>query len=134
MLFILEKGEDKLSEIEQAITELWGKSDKKVVVSVELEKKIRSTGANSQNHHLNGHIQQICEVTGNDFNDIKNYVKMQSLKRGYPVKFANGAPRLSFKGDPIPISESDSSSVECGYLIEEVHILASELGIELREN
>lgn len=134
MLFILEKGEYKLSEIEQAITELWEKSDKKVVVSVEFEKKSRSTGSNSQNHHLNGHIQQICEDTGNDFNDVKNYVKMQSLKRGYPVKFAKGAPRLSFKGDPIPISEGDSSSVECGYLIEEVHILASELGIELREN
>ena len=33
--------------------------------------KPRTTGKGSQNHHLNGHIVQICNYTGNDYETIK---------------------------------------------------------------
>ena len=35
-----------------------------VLVTFQPPKHPRTTGAESQNHHLNGHLMQICSVTG----------------------------------------------------------------------
>ena len=49
--------------------------------------KPRTTGKGSQNHHLNGHIMQICNVTGNDYETIKYCIKMTAAEQyGYPVQ------------------------------------------------
>ena len=54
--------------------------NKQIHVLIEPEKRRRSTGYKSQNHHLNGHIQQIAMSTGQPFEDIKKYVKqMQAI-------------------------------------------------------
>ena len=37
--------------------------------------KPRTTGDKSQNHHINGHIQQLCVQTGMDFDILKYYLK-----------------------------------------------------------
>lgn len=94
-------------------------------VKLSRPRRPRTTGWHSQSHHLNGHIQQICVETGNDFDAVKSVVKMRAISRGYPFH--------TFQGIAIPQSEAQSSVEECALLIDEVHQLAAELGISLRE-
>ncbi len=86
----------------------------------------RSTGEGSQNHHVNGHIQTIARETGNDFDTVKAWVKMEAVGQGYPFK--------TFRGAVVPQSEALSSVAECGILIDVTHRLAAELNIKLVEN
>lgn len=86
----------------------------------------RSTGPKSQNHHLNGHIMQICEFTGNDYETIKYCVKMIAVEQlGYPF--------TTVAGHVFPKRERDCNMEECAKLIEASHILAAQIGIILRE-
>lgn len=43
--------------------------------------KPRSTGKESQNAHIWGHIQQIAQETGNDVQDIEDYIKQKATRR-----------------------------------------------------
>ena len=87
----------------------------------------RTTGEKSQNHHLNGHVQQIAMETGAGFDDIKSYIKREAVAMGYPfVTLANG--------DILPKSEADSDTAECALLIESAHVVAADNGIILRED
>lgn len=89
-------------------------------------KKPRTTGEGSQNHHLNGHIMQICQETGNSYKIVKDGVKMTAVQYlGYPYK--------TIGRQIVPMPESESSTEECAKLIEAAHILAGELGIVLKE-
>lgn len=88
--------------------------------------KPRTTGKGSQNHHLNGHIMQICNVTGNDYETIKYCIKMIAAEQfGYPTE--------TVAGHVVPKRESDCDTSECAMLIEASHYLAAQLGIILRE-
>jgi hypothetical protein len=98
----------------------------KIHIVIEPERKKRTTGKKSQNKHLNGHIQTICEYTGEDFRIIKDYVKELALKRGYPQK-------QDIFGNFHPISETECDTVECGMLIEAVHEMADFMDIPLVE-
>jgi hypothetical protein len=95
----------------------------------------RSTGPFSQGHHLNGHVSQIANATGQDFEAVKLYVKRMAIARGLRLKMkADGSPVYSIvDGEPVPISEADMTVEECGWCIEETHILAAELNVALRE-
>jgi len=106
-----------------------------LTVTVEKPRKSRTTGPRSQNTHFNGHIQQICMETGNEFDDVKMYIKRMAFKRGLPIKTRpDGSPVYSLvDGLPLPISEKEMSTIECGYCIDETHALAAEYGIELWE-
>ena len=97
-------------------------------LSVKLSKprKPRTTGYRSQNHHLNGHIQQIAAFTGDSFDDVKRHVKREAIAADYPTH------TTSF-GDVEPMSESDASTAECAILIETAHRIASEFDIKLKE-
>ena len=99
-------------------------------------RKKRTTGPWSQNHRLNGHCAQIAQETGQDFDTVKLYCKRAAIKRGLPLKIGpNGDPVYSIlDGEPVPISESEMDTIQCGWVIEEVNILAAELGIILRED
>ena len=90
------------------------------------EKPRRSTGWKSQNHQINGHVQQICEETGNDFHTVKNWCKEEAISEGYPFD--------TFKEKVIPWSESRLDTVQAGILIEVIHRLAAELIIILKED
>lgn len=109
-----------------------------LVVTVTIEKPFRprTTGYKSQNHALNGYIQQICMDTGQDFGTTKNYIKQMAIGMGYPRKtrrLPNGCVEdvMDWFGNPIGISESDASVQDCSLLIECAVQLASELGIRL---
>ena len=96
-----------------------------LIVKIAPPRKLRTTGERSQNHHLNGHIQQICIETGNDFAAVKAVIKQMAVSMGYPFR--------TFRGMVIPYSEAEASVQECAILIEAVHRLAAELGINLKE-
>lgn len=97
-----------------------------VLVTMQPPKKPRTTGEGSQNHHLNGHIIQICNETGNSYDVIKYCVKMIAVEQmGYPYKL--------IAGHIVPQPESESSTDECALLIEAAHVLAAQLEIILQE-
>ena len=97
-----------------------------VLVTLQPPKKPRTTGKESQNHHLNGHIMQICNETGNSYDVIKYCVKMIAVEQmGYPHK--------TIAGHIVPQPESECSTDECALLIEAAHILAAQLSIILQE-
>ena len=96
-----------------------------LTIKIAPPRKLRSTGERSQNHHLNGHIQQICVETGNDFAAVKAVVKQMAVSMGYPFR--------TFRGMVVPYSKAEASVQECAILIEAVHMLAAELGINLKE-
>ena len=97
-----------------------------VLVTFQLPKKPRTTGPASQSHHLNGHIMQICEETGNDYDTVKDVIKMIAVENmGYPYK--------TIAGRIVPQRERECSTTECALLIEAAHVLAAELEIVLRE-
>lgn len=114
---------DTVTKLYRAILE---KSPDELQVTIEPVKRKRSTGYASQNHRLNGFIQQICEATGNDFDMIKMVVKYRAIDRGYPFITLD-------TGDRYPQSESDASVEECAILIQAVEQLAAEEGIALVE-
>ena len=97
-----------------------------VLVTMQPPKRPRTTGKDSQNHHLNGHIMQICAETENDYDAVKDAVKMLAVSTmGYPYK--------TIGGQIVPQRERDASVDECALLIEAAHILAADLGIILQE-
>lgn len=106
-----------------------------VSVTIGPIRKHRSTGPNSANAHFNGHVQQIAMQTGNTFEDVKLYVKRQAFAQGLPfLRRADGSVVVSLvDGQPLPISESDMDGIQCGWCIDQCHILAGELGIALVE-
>jgi hypothetical protein len=88
--------------------------------------KPRTTGEGSQSHHINGHVQQIANETGNSFDDVKLAAKHEAITRGYPFR--------TISGQVIPHSESEIDTVAAGHLIETLHQIAAELDIRLRED
>lgn len=96
-----------------------------VLVTIQPPRKPRTTGEGSQNHLLNGIIVQICEETGNDYDSVKDAVKMIAVEQfAYPYKTIGG--RI------IPQRERECSVEECSKLIEAAQMLAADLGIIVR--
>jgi len=88
--------------------------------------KARTTGLKSQNHHANGHVQQLCIQTGWEFEVMKYYTKKLAIKMDYPFDTAPD-------GAVIPWSETRIDVEQCGYWIETLHQFAAENGYWLRE-
>ena len=71
-----------------------------VLVTLQPPKKPRTTGENSQNHHLNGHIMQICNETQNSYNAVKDENKrIATEEMGYPYEEINGQIHPKGKGE-----------------------------------
>ena len=87
----------------------------------------RSTGQNSQNNLIWRLITIIANETGNELEDVEAAVKERALRRGYPFR------QNRITGRPVPASMASINTVEAGYLIDELHQLAAELGIALEE-
>ena len=97
-----------------------------VLVTLQPPKRPRTTGKESQNAHLNGHVMQICNETGNDYDSVKDAVKMIAVENmGYPYK--------TIGGQIVPQRERECSVEDCAKLIEAAHVLAVDLGIILQE-
>jgi hypothetical protein len=97
-------------------------------VRVQLSKpsRPRTTGIGSQNHHINGHVQQIAVETGNDFDMVKMAAKQAALGMGYPFK--------TIAGQVVPYSETELDTEQAAVLIEALHVIAAELDIRLKED
>lgn len=89
--------------------------------------KPRTTQVGGQNRHIWGHMQQIAEETGNDISDVEDYIKQRATRRGYPVH------ENTLNGEIKADSMKGINTVEANYLIDELHLLASELNIVLDE-
>ena len=101
------------------------KNNDYVLVTMQPPKRPRTTGKDSQNHLLNGIIVQICEETGNDYDSVKDAVKMIAVEQlAYPYK--------TIGGKIIPQRERECSIEECSKLIEAAQMLAADLGIIVR--
>ena len=105
--------------VEKAKTDFWN-------VKISRPKCPRTVGYKSQNHHINGHVQQICIETGNTFSAVKERMKELAIGMGYPVETLPD-------GSVEPISESEIDTVQAGYLIDTIHIFCAEYGIRLIE-
>jgi hypothetical protein len=120
------------------VKEIFALADKRdngyVTIKISNVHRPRSTGYGSQNHHLNGHIQQLAEYTGNHFEVVKLEVKNRAIGMGYPMLVIDGKVQMDIHGRPMGISESEASVEECSILIEACHELAAnELGFTLKE-
>lgn len=89
--------------------------------------KSRTTGKGSQNSKIWAMIQEIAQATGNDIEDVEDYIKDKATARGYPFKVnkINGAMK--------PESMTKINTVDASLLIDELYKLAAELGITLEE-
>lgn len=124
--FLVPENEGAKERLREVLGECKEKNNGYVLCSFSSPKRPRSLGMGSQNHHLNGHIMQICQETGNDYETIKAMVKIIVVeKMGYPFE--------TFHSQIIPKRERDCNTEECAMLIEAAHILAAENEITLRE-
>ena len=112
--------------IKRELTKCREKNNDYVLVTMQPPKRPRTTGEDSQNHHLNGHIMQICNETGNDYDAVKQAMKMIAVEN-------MGFPYRTIAGHILPQRERDCSTDECAKLIEAAHLLAAELSIILQE-
>ena len=114
-----------IANIKHELRKCRDKHNDYVLVTMQPPKRPRTTGENSQNHLLNGIIVQICEETGNDYDSVKDAVKMIAVEQlAYPYK--------TIGGKIIPQRERDCSIEECSKLIEAAQMLAADLGIIVR--
>jgi len=97
-----------------------------VYVKLGYPKKPRTTGKYSQSAHFNGHVQQIAQYTGDSFDEVKMHLKREAISMGYPC-------HTDSFGNVTPESEANASTVECSYLIDTAHRVASFLSIVLKE-
>ena len=117
-----------MSDYRREFSAHWNKH-KTAVHTFEFKKwyRKRTTGRDSQNHHINGHIQQICQQTGNSFSAVKERMKVLAIDRGYPIETLPD-------GSVMPKSEAEINTIEAGYLIDSIHQFADEWKIKLTEN
>jgi len=94
-------------------------------ISIKAYRKPRTTGPKSQNSHAWGHIQQIAEYTGHEVTEVEMWAKIRAVKRGYPFDTMGGVV--------VPWSQSRLDSGQCAHLIDELHQIADELDLILRE-
>jgi hypothetical protein len=80
-------------------------------------------------------VQQIAQETGNDFEDVKLYLKRRAMSMGYPMLMdEKGEVTCSLvDGEPLPQHEREATSEEAALLIDAAHMLAAELEIVLTE-
>jgi hypothetical protein len=101
--------------------------DKGVVkITVQNVQKPRSVGPGSQSAHFNGHVRQIAHFTGDDFEHLKYQIKFEAITKGWPYHYNS-------KGEQVPESESEVSTQEISFGIEQCHESAAFLGIRLVE-
>jgi hypothetical protein len=115
-------------EIKQQILHLLEGAKEKYngYLKVDLQKpyKSRTTGEGSQNNLFYLLVTEICKETGNDIEDVKDYLKERACaRRSYPYVINNMTGRIR------PYSTTKVDTVQMAGLIEEALQLCAELGI-----
>jgi len=105
------------------------------IVEIKTPHRPRTTGKHSQCNCLHGWISFFCIETGNDFHQVKMYIKKKAISRGYPPMLnEKGEMIYDLYGDVLPMSEADASVEQEILLIEEMQQLADEYNIRLPES
>ena len=90
--------------------------------------------SDGQRKCFNGWIQFFCNETGNDFHQVKMYLKKKAISRGYPFQTDDaGRTMYDIYGDVMPQSEALATVDQEKLLIEEMQQLADEYNIRLPE-
>jgi hypothetical protein len=84
-------------------------------------RKPRTTGENSQNNLAWKLCTEIARALGIELYEVEYIAKVRAIKRGYPVVMTLGIP--------VPKSQANIDTVECGHLIDEYYMIAAENGI-----
>lgn len=113
------------------ITAMEKKTNGYYLVKIAKPQRPRSDG---QRKCFNGWIQFFCNETGNDFHQVKMYLKKKAISRGYPIMKDNtGRIQYDIYGDIMPQSEALATVDQEKLLIEEMCQLADEYNIRLPE-
>lgn len=70
-------------------------------------------------------ITEISKETGNDLHDVEEAAKERAIRRGYPYH------QNKITGQIKPVSMTEISTVEAGYLIDELYRIAAEYGVNV---
>ena len=116
------------SSVKAELLHLWegAKENYNGYLAVDLKKpyKSRTTGKGSQNNLFYALVTEICKETGNDIEDIKDYLKEKACaRRSYPYEVNKMTGRIR------PYSTTKVDTVQMAGLIEEAYQLCAELGI-----
>ena len=116
------------SSVKTELLHLWegAKENYNGYLAVDLKKpyKSRTTGKGSQNNLFYALVTEICKETGNDIEDIKDYLKEKACaRRSYPYEVNKMTGRIR------PYSMTKVDTVQMAGLIEEAYQLCAELGI-----
>jgi len=97
-------------------------------IRLDLPHRPRTTGWKSQNHHLRGHVRQLCGYTGFTMSEMMQIVKEDTPS--WPVEFKEfrGKRRM------IHASEADISIETASEAIEICHRIAFDNELILRES
>lgn len=85
-----------------------------------------SRGKGSQMAHLQGHVTQLAQLSGNSRKAVIDYLLEQAVVSGYPTE-------ESFGGRVVPMDWRDVDTKGMSALIECCHVLAGDHGWELKE-
>ena len=114
-------------EVKQEILHLYETSKERFngYFKIEINKPYpnRTTGAGSQNNKFYALVTEICKETGNDLEDIKDYLKERAIKRNYPYSVNKMTGRIR------PYSTTQVDTKQMSALIEEALQLCAELVI-----
>lgn len=114
-------------EVKQEILHLYETSKERFngYFKIEINKlyPTRTTGKGSQNNLFYLIVTEICKITGNDVEDVKEALKEKAIKRGYPYKINKLTGRIR------TFSTTKVNTVEMGYLIDEAKQELAELGV-----
>ncbi len=116
---------DRYYELNEIINQCFARKNELngyVNIKFSLPHKPRSTGKKSQNHLINGIIQEIAEITGDDFDYVKTYCKKKAIAKGYPYRTSK------LTGKAIPCSERGLDTIQAGYLIDAILEIVAFLG------
>ena len=97
-------------------------------VRFDLPHRPRTTGWKSQNHHLRGHVRQLCDYTGYSMNEMMQFVKEDTPSWQVEFKEFRGKRRM------IHASEADISIETASEAIERGHRIAFDNEWILRES
>ena len=116
------------TSVKAELLHLWegAKENYNGYLKVDLQKpyKSRTTGEGSQNNLFYLLVTEICKETGNDIEDIKDYLKEKACaRRSYPYEVNKMTGRIR------PFSTTKVDTVQMAGLIEEAYQLCAELGI-----
>lgn len=123
-------------ELREKIYKAFDKANGRCELEI-FDRKPRTTGELSQNHR----IAYLCNLIAGEANQpgipresyqsVKDLAKLRAIKRGYPFSWHNvTGPNGHTIKTVMPAHESDISTVEAMHLIDELHAMAAEMGID----